>query len=385
MELKDMSIDELMERRAAIAEEVEAPEADLDALEEEARAIKDELEARKAAETKRAEIRSAVASGEGKVEKKIEVEERKEMTEKEIRNSAEYINAFANYIKTGDDKECRALLTLNATGGQVPVPEYVEGRVRAAWERNGLMELVTKTYFRGNLKVGFEISATGAVVHTEGTNAPDEETLTLGVVTLVPASIKKWIRISDETLDLGSQELGGQEFIDYIYDELTYQIAKAAANLLISKIDAAPATSSATAVGVASIAGDPSDLSVIAQAVAQLADDSDDITVVMNRGTHPAFISAMVQANYLFDPFDNVRVEYNNSLPVYADAKADETWMIVGDFRGAQANFPNGDEIRIKLDDMSEAEADLVKVVGREFVAVEVVKPGAFVKVTKNS
>lgn len=385
MELKDMTIEQLEERRAAIATEIDADGADLDALEEEARSIKEELEARKAeearaAEAKKAEIRAKIAAGAGKVIEKGKKEERTEMNEKEIRNSKEYIDAFANYIKTGDDSECRALLTLNATGGQVPVPEYVEGRVRAAWERNGLMDLVTKSYIRGNLKIGFEISATGAVVHTEGAEAPAEETLTLGVVTLVPASIKKWIRISDEAYDLG-----GQEFIDYIYDELTYQIAKAASNLLISKIVAAPATSTATAVGVPSVAGDPSDLSVIAQATAQLADDSDDITVVMNRGSHPAFISAMVQANYLYDPFANVRVEYNNSLPVYADAEADATWMIVGDFRGAQANFPNGDEIRIKLDDLSEAEADLVKIVGREYVAIDVVKPGAFVKVTKNS
>lgn len=385
MELKDMTIEQLEERRAAIATEIDADGADLDALEEEARSIKEELEARKAeearaAEAKKAEIRAKIAAGAGKVIEKGKKEERTEMNEKEIRNSKEYIDAFANYIKTGDDSECRALLTLNATGGQVPVPEYVEGRVRAAWERNGLMDLVTKSYIRGNLKIGFEISATGAVVHTEGAEAPAEETLTLGVVTLVPASIKKWIRISDEAYDLG-----GQEFIDYIYDELTYQIAKAASNLLISKIVAAPATSTAKAVGVPSVAGDPSDLSVIAQATAQLADDSDDITVVMNRGSHPAFISAMVQANYLYDPFANVRVEYNNSLPVYADAEADATWMIVGDFRGAQANFPNGDEIRIKLDDLSEAEADLVKIVGREYVAIDVVKPGAFVKVTKNA
>lgn len=380
MELKDMTIEQLEERRAAIATEIDADGADLDALEEEARSIKEELEARKAAEAKKAEIRASVAAGSGKVIEKGKKEERTEMNEKEIRNSKEYIDAFANYIKTGDDSECRALLTLNATGGQVPVPEYVEGRVRAAWERNGLMDLVTKSYISGNLKIGFEISATGAVVHTEGAEAPAEETLTLGVVTLVPASIKKWIRISDEAYDMG-----GQEFIDYIYDELTYQIAKAASNLLISKIVAAPATSTAKAVGVPSVAGNPSDLSVIAQATAQLADDSDDITVVMNRGSHPAFISAMVQANYLYDPFANVRVEYNNSLPVYADAEANATWMIVGDFRGAQANFPNGNEIRIKLDDLSEAEADLVKIVGREYVAIDVVKPGAFVKVTKNA
>lgn len=193
MELKDMSIDELKERRSAIAVEVEAPEADLDALESEIRSINEELEHRAAEEAKRVEIRSAVAEGQGEVIETVKVEERKEMTLEEIRSSKEYIEAFANYIKTDKDDECRALLSTNATGGQVPVPTIIEGRIRTAWERNGLMNLVRKTYIRGNLKIGFELSATGAVVHTEGTTAPDEEVLTLGVVEMIPQSIKKWI------------------------------------------------------------------------------------------------------------------------------------------------------------------------------------------------
>ena len=55
MNFKDMSAEELMERRAAIGQEIEAPDADLDALEQEARAINTELENRKAEEAKRKE------------------------------------------------------------------------------------------------------------------------------------------------------------------------------------------------------------------------------------------------------------------------------------------------------------------------------------------
>jgi hypothetical protein len=56
--------------------------------------------------------------------------------------------------------------------------------------------------------------------------------------------------------------------------------------------------------------------------------------------------------------------------------------MIVGDFAaGAQANFPNGDEINIKRDDLSLAEKDLVKLVGREYVGLGVVGDHCFCKV----
>ena len=132
------------------------------------------------------------------------------MTLEEIRSSHEYNVAFANYIKTEDDKEIRALLSENAVAdGQVPVPTYVEGRIRTAWDRLGLMNLVRKTYIKGNLKVGFEVSATAATVHSESTSAVAEETLTLGVVELKPESIKKWISVSDEALDLT-----GEAFLD---------------------------------------------------------------------------------------------------------------------------------------------------------------------------
>ena len=77
MEVKDMSIEQLEERRAAIAVEIENDDADLDALEAEARAIKEELEGRKAAEDKRSAIRSAVAAGDGEVKKSFEQEKRK--------------------------------------------------------------------------------------------------------------------------------------------------------------------------------------------------------------------------------------------------------------------------------------------------------------------
>ena len=53
----------------------------------------------------------------------------------EIRNSKEYINAFAEYIKSGDDTEGRALLsdavTVSGTAG-VPTPTFVEDRIRTA-------------------------------------------------------------------------------------------------------------------------------------------------------------------------------------------------------------------------------------------------------------
>ena len=145
MELIDKTIEELMERRTAIAAEIDAPDADLDALEAEARAINEEVENRKAAENKRNEIRNAVAQGDGEIKTKFEETEERKMDINEIRSSKEYVEAYANYIKTGKDDECRAALLTANVSGQVPGPTIVEGRIRTAWDKLGLMELVRKT------------------------------------------------------------------------------------------------------------------------------------------------------------------------------------------------------------------------------------------------
>lgn len=378
MNYNEMSVEELMERRAAIAVEVDAPEADLDALEAEARSINEELESRKAAETKRVEIRNAVANGKGEITKTFESEEKHTMSLEEIRSSKEYVNAFANYIKTGKDDECRALLLTENVSGTVPVPSIVEGRIRTAWNRLGIMDLVQKTYIRGNLRIGFELSATDAVVHTEGTTAPSDETLTFGVISLIPASIKKWIKISDEAMDMG-----GEEFLFYIYDELTYKIAKKAQEELLAKIVALTASATSTAVGVGVVAGTPS-VGLVAEAIGTLSDEAANPVIVMNKGSWAQFKAAQYAGSFSVDPFEGLPVYYDSTLPAYtASGTTGSTWMIVGDFSaGAHANFPNGDEITLKYDNLSLAESDLVKIVGREYVGLGIVADHAFCKVT---
>lgn len=376
MELKEMTIEQLEERKAAIVAELDAEGADLDALEAEARSIKDELETRKQVEAQKAEVRAAVAEGEGVVTTEFPKEEKRKMDINEIRNSAEYIEQYAEYIKTGEMRG--ALLSENATNGTVPVPELVYDIVKNAWQKEGIMSRVRKAYIRGNLKVGFEISSTGATVHTEGDDAVSEETLVLGTVALIPASIKKWISISDEAMDLR-----GEAFLRYIYDELAYQIAKKAADELVAKIVACGTVSTTTCPSVPVIATTAT-LSTIASAMGMLSDQAANPVIIMNKATWAEFVKLQASGNYGFDPFMGLDVVFNNSITSYTAATTGVTYAIVGDLgEGALANFPNGEEITFKFDDLSLAAKDLVKVTGREFVALGVIAPDHFVKITK--
>ena len=375
--INEMTMEQIEARMAEISTELETDGADLEALNAEV----DALNQRKAdiaaeAETRKAEIAEVMKVA--TPTEVIESEERKKMENIEVRNTKEYIDAFANYIKTNDDSECRALLTENVSG-TVPVPELVYDIIKTAWDREGIMRRVRKSYLKGNLKVGFELSADGAVVHTEGTNQPNEESLILGIVELIPVSLKKWLTISDEAMDLS-----GENLLRYVYDEVTYRIAKKAADELIAKIKAASTASTSTAVGVPVVKATTVGLGTIAEAIANLSDEAANPVVMMNKLTYAAFKNAQYAANFAADPFEGLPVEFNNTITAYGAATTGVPYVIVGDLNyGALANFPNGEEITFKYDDLSLAEKDLVKIVGREYVALGIVAPNAFVKVVK--
>lgn len=392
-------IEELEARKVEIKSEVESADNEekinelsdeVDTIEEEINQIKEQEEERKAFDEKKQEINEEVKS------KAIEISinENKEADNMEKRNTKEYIEAYAEYVKANlvpdykMSKEARALITTDGyeTGNSatVEVPDVVENVVKTAWEREELIALVRKTNVPGNFKVQFEVSGSDATVHTEGNGAVSEESLVLGVVSLPPRSIKKWISVSDEVLDLR-----GEEFLNYIYDELTYRIAKKCADELISIIKNLPQTLIANADGVydtvsaAKISGDIS-LATIIDAVSKLSDEARDITIVMNKSTYASFKAVQLAANYPQDIFDGHRVRFNNSLPAYSTATAGQVYAIVGDFgEGSQLNFPKGEGITIKYDDKTAMEYDLVRILGREYVGMNAVADKAFTLIAK--
>lgn len=375
MDFTTMETYDLEQRKMEIAEDLEKDDADLDALEEEVRNINAELETRKEAAKKREELRNAVKQGEGEVIE--EFKEDRKMPEIEVRNTKAYIDAYAEYIKSGDDKEVRALLSENGSG-TVPVPELVYDEVKRAWDDEPLMRYVRKAYIKGNVKVGFEISATGAVKHTEGV-AVDEEALLLGTVSIIPANIKKWISVSDEVLDLR-----GEAFLRYIYDELAHQIAKKAADELISLIAACGTQSTSTCVAVPAIKSTTITQGLVAQAIGNLSDEAARPVVIMNKLTWAAFKAAQYNGNYNTDIFEGLDVVFNNSISSFDAASSNVAYAYVGDpGYGALANFPAGEEIKFNFDDKTLATSDLVRVIGREYVGLGVVAPNAFVKITK--
>lgn len=360
------------------AEKVEELKEEVDALVEEEEQIEQHEEEQEVAE--QLEEKSVTAK-----EIVIKKEERKM---EEFRNSKEYIEAYAEYVKTSDDKELKSLITTNgyATGNSatIEVPDMVYDIVKTAWEREDLLGRVRRLSVKGNLKVQFEVSGDAALKHQEGYGEVSEESLVLGVVSLIPSSFKKWISISDEALDLR-----GEDFLNYIYDEITYRIAKKIADELVGIVAALPTSLSANADGVYDkvsankITKAPA-VGTIAEAIANLSDETRDITVVMNKLTYAAFKEAQYANGYAVDPFEGATVVFNNTLPAYSSASANAVYCIVGDFNhGALINTPNGDGIDLKFDDTTLMTSDLVRILGRRFAGVNAVADKAFCNIAK--
>lgn len=379
--MKFKSMNEIEKRKAEILLEMEKDGADLEALKAEMEELRQNAEDLKETAKKAEETRKAIANGAAGItmgEFRNDIPEGKP---EEIRNSREYLEAYANYIKTGNDTECRSvLLSKNApapASGQVPVPDMLESIIKTAWEKNEFLNHIRKTYFRGNLRVPFELSATGAWVHVEGTTGLTEEEITIGIVELKPENIKKWIRISDEAIDMG-----GEEFLNYIYSEVAYRVLQALVREIIDKIDDASTSNSESAIGIPKVKVAPG-VMVLANAATNLSEEAVNLCVVMNRLTEQKFNTAYANGQFAINPFDGFDRVYCSALPAYDVANENDMYALVGDLSAIQANYPVGEGIVIKWDDLSLAEDDLVKVVGRQYVGHGVTAPGRLVKLTK--
>jgi hypothetical protein len=230
------------------------------------------------------------------------------------------------------------------------------------------MSRVRKTYAKGNVKIGFELNAPIATVHAEGGDPQTEEALQLGIVTLVPETLKKWVSISDEALDT----MSGEEYLRYIYSELGRKIIKAEEKKVVDAILAAPQTATATAPAVAKLTITSAAVSDFINARALLTSEASDLSIICTPAQYAQYKTLMLAGNFGFDPFEGIRVLFSD----YA------TVPIIGDLSGVLANYPNGDAIQYKYDDATLMTSDLVRVLGRKPVAIGVVGNKYFAKIS---
>lgn len=230
MDFKKMTVSELEARKAEIANEIEKPDADLNALESEARSIKEELEARKSAEEKRVELRKMVAGGSGTVVNSFkETEPRSYNAE-----SPEYRNAYLkNLLDQEMTKEERAAFVHMTTNTAAVLPVTMLNRI---WDlvstKHSIMGDIT-IYRTGTI---IEVVKHTAIVQGDAkivaeATANDDEQNTFVKVTLSGKDFSKHVDIS-----YAMAKMSLDSFESYLVTEIANRLGAAMAADVIAQI-----------------------------------------------------------------------------------------------------------------------------------------------------
>jgi len=215
MNFKDMTVDQLMERKAEIRTLLEAPDADLDALEAEAKSINEELEARRAAEAERNEQREAVAEGAGEAAQTIPDPEKEKRTMFGI-ESIEYRNAWVkNLCKQPLTEEERNALT--SAGAVIPTMT-----VNAVWDKlikpSELLGKVDVSQFPNYVR--FPVVSTNNAATAQAVGATiSESSDVITYVDLVPCEYVKLLTVGADI-----EHMAVDAVHDWIVDNLVGQI-----------------------------------------------------------------------------------------------------------------------------------------------------------------
>lgn len=407
-EMVSAEIDKLNTRKNTIASEIEEKRGVFDSADVEQRdAILDEVSA---LEKEADEITADVAELEELRQKfeeqeqrmslfhnveTVKVEERKKMETKDRFDTPEYRAAWQRYVLS-EGKEIPAELrdgnaTVTTDLTNVPIPTLMQSYVETAWEKFGkFSQIVSQMSVKGYFKVPIETAADGANWHEENGAAVSAETITLGSVLLAPKMIKKYLPYTDELAAMAPEE-----FMRYLADELVYRIVKALDDAIINRTDT-------NGEGVIGIVGNTLtetvakalDFNAVNEAMPSLI-TWDNLTIAMNPETFFKNIMSLtdtvqrpiytVQTSNTGKPqyyFNGQRIEFTNALPAYDDATAGQAWAIVGDFRAYRLNFPEGRTVRVLRDPYTLATEDIVRLIGRLYVAGNIVRPKHFVALT---
>lgn len=379
------------DKREELLGEVEELTKEADSIDEEIKDLEEQRSTFKAQE-ERMSLSSNLS--------KVKIEERKnQMEDNNVLNTKEYEQLYADMIRGKvDEKEVRSFLQkredptpgLSTATTNIPIPTIMQGFVETAWYEYGkFSRLVSESFEPAIIKIPVETEASGASWHTESGDAPDEEYITLGQILLQGKTLKKWISLTTELMAMAPED-----FLRYVADELVYRIILALDEAIINRTDL-------NGEGVIGIVGNSLtesvsanvDFNVINEAVSELV-TFDDLVIAMNPKTffknfmgltdqvgNPIFRVVHDNENKPAYYLSGYRVEFTQALPAIDDADPGDAYAVIGNFRrGYRLNYPQGRNVITLTDPYTKAPEDLVRMIGRLYVAGNVVKPKHFVE-----
>lgn len=234
--------EEIEARLAAIRNEMDAPDADIDALTEEVRGLKTELDQINEAAEKRRKLREAVSGGAGMMVRDFHPHNSEDKPF--AVDSEEYRTAWLKHMQ-GRELNAAEQRAFTASNGAIS-KLVVNDIMTVVRDHAHLMERITMVYSASKITYYVEGTINPAQDHTENaTITPDSDTLT--PVELSPAEITKMVQVSESARQMS---------IPMFNSWLTTMLGEAIARFINSKIIAAisgAATSAGTTVNTAGV------------------------------------------------------------------------------------------------------------------------------------
>ena len=210
--------EEIEKRLSEIKLELDSPEANLEELETEVRSLKSEQSELRLAESKRVEMRKAIADGSAVVNV---ISEKKENDKMEKRNyspdSAEYRSAFLSNLQ-GKELDAEQRTAVSAAG---TIPTQTMNRIVGKLADAPMIAAVNTMYIPGNVSIPVAGTVSDAAWVAMGTAATDGE----DTVTTVSLSAYKLIKTVEITADLAAMSVDA--FETWLVEQLSKKISAA--------------------------------------------------------------------------------------------------------------------------------------------------------------
>lgn len=279
-------IEEIRERQAQIAQEIDGENPDLDALEKETRDLSQELKELRNAESRKEAIRSALADGTANIMRPIEVPEHRNYGA----DSREYRSAFFKTLLgeelTREERAAYVHTTANTTA--VLPTETLNNIWDLVSTQHSIMGDIT-IYRTGTIIEVLKhtaIAAGDAKTVSENT-ANDDEQNTFAKVTLSGKDFSKSVDIS-----YAMERMSVDSLESYLTGEIARQLGAAMAADVVAQIDTDMATDNA----ITTAAAGKIDFSELATVFGSL-ERADHVCVYARRSTVYKYLVAMVDSN----------------------------------------------------------------------------------------
>ena len=398
--MADNEIEKRNARKVELANTVEQRKAEFEQADEDK---KNELyEDVKRANEELVALNEEIAQLNEKRERLVDVEKRfsiadnfktEAVVERKVQNdpfdTPEYRNAWAVAMVRGDNTQLR---TLTTSTQNAPIPTDLDREIQTVWnEYDNIAQYVSIENVKAIIVKTLEVSATGADWHTEGAEAPAEEEIVFGSVTINPRMLKKWISWTDELEIMTDGELYA-----YIRKEVPYRILEKLNYEIIN------GTLTNDGKGIAGIIGNANVVNVVAPldfnapnvAMAQLKRHR-NVKIVMHPTTWYAHVLGLVDLqqrpiySVMQDNDGKPRNFYagfpvilNEAVPAYVQG-ATTPYMIIGDFKAFDLNLPFGLNVALQTDRYTMSREDKSYLVGKLFAGGNVIKPNVLATVAE--